>query len=112
MFVFYIHLNYNKFCKYISIGAFFDRFAYATFLNDPNIVYEATQFSYDGEGLTFGLLISDFSVNAFIGDYINDHAMAFDLCAEEVFQRIVVSPFFFLVLLVPFIFSQLSYESN
>ena len=53
--------------------------------------YEATIFSYDGEDLTFGLLISDSSLSTYFGDYINDHSMAFDLCTEEIFKQLAVS---------------------
>ena len=68
-----------------------DRFAWAIFLKNDMENYEATHFSYDGEHLTFGLLINDSSVSTYFGDFLNDHALAFDLYAEEAFQQLAVS---------------------
>ena len=68
-----------------------DRFAWAFFFNNISEKYEATHFPYDGERLTSGLLIRDSTLNTYFGDFLNDHVMAFDLCTEEVFQKLFVS---------------------
>ena len=72
-------------------GIFLDRFAWPFYLKSNINDYETTVYFYDGEPLSYGLLVSDRLVNKFFHDFMVDHYMVFDLCSEEVFQNLIVS---------------------